>query len=840
MIRSIQTILLLLLLAGCGNPLSLENEHVQIQWQPSDAGLRISSFRLKAGDRWIPWGTPDGCYTILYSEEKPNEAPVSVVQKHGDTVDFPDPSFKYIVKTFQRAVSEVPMNRAGKATTFYPDAYSREGQSLVFRKTTEIGNLTAEWSFDPQYPTDIRVRLRFIAGRDGYYSLASVTPATMNADSLGWGLVPGYFQGNFINPGFVHSYAYAQGLPEFPVLCRESTITTPAAILMDKDSCTLAVTIEPGQAADRYPDNESRHDKDWRIALSHMNRYAQLVPTAYHPVLGESGSFCQKGDTLTFDYRYTLHQAGWYPTLKHAMNDVYRFEESLQLKSTSQSLTDRVLSMLRYLSDDSTSHWKVENYKGRKIGAQSYLGGVAGADNDAMKNSDIGAAWMLASLTSDSALRNHRLPFIRNFKIAQQQDEPGFFHGAPKGQYYLAKKKVFVEEWGSHVEPIGLTYYTLLDIGNILLFEPGDTELRKLLKAGADRLLAWQREDGSWPVALSTGTHEPIFTDLEDGRPTFYGLYVSYRVLNDPGYLEAAKRGADWYIEKALDGSFIGVCGDVRFVNDFATAQGAQALLDMYDVTKDKKYLDAAIQIARIYTASVFTYPIPDRKKVTRKGKEWEAWQMSQVGLGFEHGGTIGSGVLSGPILLAGHAGMFVRMFQLTGDSLFLNMARAAALGRDAFVNEQSRVASYYWTGFDNGPGLFPHHAWWQVGWIMDYLVAEMEARSGGKIRFPRGFVTPKVGPHQTVGFADGTIDGQPVKLILPPDLLKIDNPNIDYLMARPEGDEDCYLIFLNQQQQPNSFNWEIDRTLAGQKGFRFRQYAGTLDIAPWGMQVLQ
>ena len=91
--------------------------------------------------------------------------------------------------------------------------------------------------------------------------------------------------------------------------------------------------------------------------------------------------------------------------------------------------------------------------------------------------------------------------------------------------------------------------------------------------------------------------------------------------------------------------------------------------------------------------------------------------------MSFEHGGTFGSANIHGPILLASHAGLFVRMFALTGDSLFINMARAAAWGRDAFVDSATSVASYYWNAMNRGSGPYPHHAWWQVGWLTDYLL---------------------------------------------------------------------------------------------------------------------
>lgn len=120
--------------------------------------------------------------------------------------------------------------------------------------------------------------------------------------------------------------------------------------------------------------------------------------------------------------------------------------------------------------------------------------------------------------------------------------------GAALGQYYLSKKGTFVEEWGNHIEPIGITYYTLIDIGNILLFEPQDTLLREKLREGADLLLSLQHPDGSFDVAYDKLTGKALFTDLEDLRPTFYGLLVAHRILGERKYLDAALRGADWYV----------------------------------------------------------------------------------------------------------------------------------------------------------------------------------------------------------------------------------------------------------------------------------------------------
>jgi hypothetical protein len=397
----------------------------------------------------------------------------------------------------------------------------------------------------------------------------------------------------------------------------------------------------------------------------------------------------------------------------------------------------------------------------------------------------------------------------------------------------LAKSKRFTEEWGDYVEPIAITYYTMLDMGNILLFEPGDAALRERLRLGAERLLSWQRPDGGWAVAYDHATQKELFTETPDLRPTFYGLLVAHRILEQPAagdmgaqasrppgagapagaaappiqnqkskiedsqYLAAARRGADWLIEHAVKPArVLGVCGDARFVPDFATVQTAQAFLDLFDATAEPRYRDAAIECARQYVTDVFAHPLATTRQKTAGGARRPDWEINQTGLAFEHGGLLGSGTGGGPILLSSYAGLFIRMAQLTGEPLFRDLARAGVLARDAFLDPETQVASYYWSNMDKGAGPYPHHAWWQLGWITDYLVSEARLRSAGAIRFPRGFVTPKVGPHACYGFAPGSIYGAPANLAW----ADIDTglPEIDYLAARSPDGKRAHVILLN------------------------------------------
>jgi hypothetical protein len=795
--KIILVLLLSVVLWCCGHETStLENDTLRIHWRENQEGWIIESLQVKSSEAWKEVKVPSGEYTFLYSADKPDTS--SVIIKTNTGVVFPESIYHYQTDFWKEATNAIALNRAGEAAHFFPTACAKGKDQLQFTAENPVARIQATWSLDKSFPTDIIVHQILVAKKAGYFSLLSPTLFKVPEEDIAWATVPGYFQGNTIQKDSVLAYAYGQGIPSFPVVYRERSVSTLTSIVDTKDSISFGIIPFPGLGRDPWRRDRVTQE-EWSIGISHMNRRSNMSPTLYFPVLGEPDSKLKVGDTIQYSFRYHVENGTWFQTLKHTVNNIYQFKKGLALRANKQSLTSRIYAMHHYLTDAKTSLWNIENFNGRKIGGQSYLGGVVGSQGDAMKNADYGAMWMLAKATDDPLLQKQVLPYALNFKLAQQQTSDGFFKGAAMGQYYLKKKKTFVEEWGDFVEPISLTYYTMLDLGNILLFEPADQALRERLRLGADLLLKWQNADGSWEVAYDKKTTKPLFTDIKDLRPTFYGLIVAYRILKDEKYLEAAKKGALWMISNAVSkGHFIGVCGDARYAPDFATGQTAQALLDLYDVTHENKYRDAAIQAARLYTTSIYTHPAPSTQKKTVKNEEKQDWEITQSGLSFEHGGIMGSAQRHGPILLASHAGLFVRIFNLTKDSLFIDMARAAAIGRDAFVDPTTRVASYYWNTLNKGAGPYPHHAWWQIGWISDYLMAEAELRSEGKIRFERGFVTPKVGPHQSYGFSPGRIFDENAHLIIRDDLITLSDPNAEHITALSTDGKKLFVILLN------------------------------------------
>lgn len=785
----------------------LENDDVKLQWMESAQGYRLNQLTFKDKRYTDLMLNTLGEYTILFSKDMPDTSKIDGIMHQVNLFE----GYPHNLKMWKEALQSVPLNKAGESLVFYPKEVIQENGKLRFKQDADLLSMESLWHFDDHYSNDILVEVGVTAKETGYYAIASPTLYTVDERDLKWAILPGYFQGKALEPNLTLAYGYGQGIPDKPVIVRERVASTLAPLVQHLNGLSLAVIPEPGTGRDPWESDSMSHRK-WRLGLSLMNRTGQLSPTLYHPVLGEEGSFMRAGEQRVFRFRYALNTNSWFDLYKHAVYDIYKFKDFLRLKNTSESLTHRIHEMINYLKNDSTSLWDTYDYEGLKIGAQAYLGPIAGSDHDAVKNSDYGAMWMAANFTDDSVLRKSRLPYARNFKLVQQQQDTGFFQGAAIGQYYLWKGKRFTEEWGNYVEPIALTYYTMIDLGNILLYQPNDLELLKRLRIGADKLLAWQKEDGRWEVAYDRQTARPVFDELTDRRPTFYGLLVAYRLLGDRKYLKAAEKGASWLIEQAVDrGSFLGVCGDVRFAPDFATGQTSQAFLDLYDVTKKEEYRRAAIETARLYTTSIYTHPIPSTVSKRVKNKKWEDWQISQVGLSFEHGGIFGSANVSGPILLASHAGLFVRMFELTKDSIFIDMARAAAWGRDAFIDPVSHVASYYWSTMNTGPGPFPHHAWWQIGWIMDYLLSEASLRTSHLITFPKGFLTPKVGPHQPYGFAPGKLFNEKVQLYLPKKAIELNNEKIDYFCAKNLTKNTCYIVLINNSITDQGIALDLD-----------------------------
>ena len=248
-------------------------------------------------------------------------------------------------------------------------------------------------------------------------------------------------------------------------------------------------------------------------------------------------------------------------------------------------------------------------------------------------------------------------------------------------------------------------------------------------------------------------------------------------------------------------GRFLGVCGDHRFVNDFATAQISQALLDLWELTKEEKK-PAAIKAARMYVFSIYAHPVPNNIPLKGWEQTLQGWQYTHAGLGFEHGGSIGSASNGGPILLASHTGMFVRIAQITGNPFFAELARAAAWGRDAHVNSKNKCSELL-LAYHGSRGR-PVSASCLVA---DRLVNGLPA-GGGRLpqqrpnTISRRIYDRKSRSAPSLWLCRRFIFGDRAQLIFNPDAVKGLASSTDLLMAKSTQGTSVYLIFLQNDTE--------------------------------------
>lgn len=768
--------------------LTLASGPNSLTWEKSAEGWKLTSITASGA----PLRRPAGYYTILHSGWGPN-------------------------------MSRVEANVEGTCFTFYPESAEREADGgLVFRQSLRVADVVAHWRPEPS-SGDVLVTIEVEAKVKGFVSIASPTLAIVDHDNLAWGMVPGNWYGTSLQPNYELAFRYSQGLPMVPTLARERTTMTLCSLLTTKDGVTFAVAANPGTAADPWAkDKYTRTETD--IGLAALDHHNELTPIIYSPVLGEAHSAVAVGEKKSLGFHYVISKGDWHAPFVHIVNDIYAFNSLLPLQKNEISLSDRLRRLEAHVDNPAKNNWSTWDEDGLTVGANG------------SKNADIGTMLLLAKAGDDKVLQA-QIPYVRNYKLAQQEMKPGFFQYAATGEY--GGKDGFNSEVGNWVEPMFTTQYIMQDVGNLLLFHPDDPELRERMRLAAEKLIAWQHPDGSWDVAYDRFSHKLTFPMLTDYRATWYGLLIAYKTLGDKRYLAAAEKGAAWFIANGVNkGYYLGVCGDARDIWDFATAASAQAFMDLYDTTGKPAYKDAAIASAWIYATAIFTHPINTGAPRTVKDKEVADWQIEQTGLGVEH--IRGTAAGSGPILITSFCGMFIRAYEMTKEPLFLNMARAAAHGRSAFVEPESGVSIYYWMDLDRVKErvkAVPHHAYWQMGWIADYLMSEAKVRSAGQVQFPHGFMTPKVGPHVSYGFAPGTIYGQKASLLIRSGLVACEDQDVEYVTALSEDKKTLFVMAYNQSTTEKSATLALAPDQAGLHAdfTHIKPLQGDLTLSPTG-----
>jgi autotransporter-associated beta strand protein len=317
--------------------------------------------------------------------------------------------------------------------------------------------------------------------------------------------------------------------------------------------------------------------------------------------------------------------------------------------------------------------------------------------------------------------------------------------------------------------------------------------------------------------------HQQIYdrgSTLSLSKSWLRSLVTYYRVTGETKYLNDATSIADQYISTRLEQP----ASDFRdTLSSFWTEIGPiwDVFFELYDVTGAVRYRDAAVRALQEHiTRYNFAPAVPsDGTTITVSGQPYPAWRLLEVGLITEAAGT-SSARTSDNTTTYGHRGVLmpyaaasmVRAARYSGDSFYADMGKANIIGR--FLNYPGYTVRYSYqpslANADYPLRFYPsyinsghmNHPLPMACMIVDYLVADAERRSDGKVWFPSyfsdtgGYFKTRVYGREPGRFFDDT----EVYLWLPEGLLQFSGTGaeqINYIAAH--GNNRLYTALSNQ-----------------------------------------
>jgi hypothetical protein len=334
--------------------------------------------------------------------------------------------------------------------------------------------------------------------------------------------------------------------------------------------------------------------------------------------------------------------------------------------------------------------------------------------------------------------------------------------------------------------------------------------------------------------------------DVKESGGNWMNAMHLYQATADKAYLKKAIEGADVYLKNRVDQlqtSFSDkMAGSLFFWPTFTNKW--IDLLQLYEITGDKKYLTAAQDGARHYTMFTYMTPaIPDGQiTVNRDGKApmyWylkskghqqmyypeekaPAWRLSEIGLTPESSGT-SSGHRA--IFMANYAPWMLKLGYYTNDTYLMNVAKAAIIGRSrnfpGYHINTERTTAYEKLDFPLHDHLAQsvnsfhyNHILPMASMLLDYLVTDAFVKSNGKINFPAEFIEGYAYLQSSFyGSKPGAFyDQKDIKLWMPAGLVKTSNIELNYIAGRKENS--LYLAFSNQSKQLVNSVISLDQNL--------------------------
>jgi hypothetical protein len=566
------------------------------------------------------------------------------------------------------------------------------------------------------------------------------------------------------------------------------TTTTPANTTRNARAITTSVIADPAEIPFRMPTFDNA-----RFGVLVRNDNGAAQSQLFAPVMGSASSHLEPNRPFRFAIRLLVQKGDWLTTYRYIAATLFRFHDYRQ--NATASLNETIDNMVDFAMNDTYSGWD------KDLKAFDY-------------STDVRNTVKLVS-----ALHPLSLALIR--------DNPEIYHrrALPMIEYLMSREKFLftLNEGEKSQNPSHLLRGPAADV----------SELGALYSISRERSPVFRHyavESYGRPRTINLSIVRPAYS--------WQGALALYRITSEQHFLDSAIAGALQYIRRRIDtpqrdfaDAHLGARDGGQFWTDFSPKWFD--LLELYEQTHDRRFLDAAHYAAEIYTTYVWMQPmVPDSAVLINPtgrlpmGDPWSktdprpmeapplrvpAWRVAQVGLTPEASNTYD---VNPAVLLTTYAAFMLRLAWYTGDSFLAAIARSAVVGR--YTNYPGYDINLEYTTVYQRPDyplrdwndltynqIYYNHVWPHIALLTDYLITDALFKSKGRISFPSQYAEGYAYLHTKVyGDRPGEFYGDSnVWLWMPAGLLRTDNIQINYVAARGNGN--LYISLLNQSFQP-------------------------------------
>ncbi|MEX2566619.1 MAG: hypothetical protein WD431_11800 [Cyclobacteriaceae bacterium] len=580
--------------------------------------------------------------------------------------------------------------------------------------------------------------------------------------------------------------------PESPVMTLAFRCPIPTALVHD-GTHSLGVMA----ASEEFPFDPLPLSTNSRFGVMVRNEEGKAQPQLFAPVPGGEGSQMKVGETFQFKSLIVMEPGKIHEAYETIARNNFGFKN--YRKNETVSLNRTLENMVTYSMSDYA--WFVDSLKGF-----AYSTDVPGA----VKNVSSLNPLELAIVMDDSAMFEQRAYPTLEYMLSRE-----------KFLFSLDREQKIQHPSRSMTGPIApvselTSLYNILGHSNHFFLELA----KKEFSGSRIRNLDVPEKGDSWVNAMHL-----------------------YKATKDKKYLEMAILGADEYLRKRVEtkqtgfrdpyspGSFFWNTFTHRWVD----------LTELYEITENKKYLEAARDGARRYTMFTWMSPaIPDTSILVNKdGKaplywylkskgheqmyfpeeEVEAWRLSEIGLTPESSGTSQG---HRAIFMANYAPWMLRLGYYSDDLFLKEVAKSAIIGRyqnfPGYHINTARTTAYEKADYPlrehkklSVNSFHYNHILPMASMLLDYLVTDAYVRSEGKIDFPSEYIEGYAYlQNKFYGSQPGKFYGEEgVQLWMPKNLLKVAHPQLNQISGYNETG--LFLAFTNQSGEVVTTTVEVN-----------------------------